>query len=179
MGEPRNALMSGYGMGGYDPRQVPRSDVLAERASILPIGIDIYGRAQWAVPNVLMAPYQAFWRAGDAAARGDWQGAGYAGAEAAGAAMVGGLGMPRPSGSIGMAGNPIPISSWHGPRAAALRQQQMQEALALMRQHPEKFMSGEGALLVDQLENAAGRMQFGPSVKPAPDGPGSVIPMRR
>lgn len=100
---------------GYAPRQVPRSNDLAERGSVLPIGRDIYGGNHWAVPGMIKSPVDAFWHAGDAGARGDWKGAGYAGAEAAGAAMTGALAMPRPAGSIGMSGTPkLPIKAFHG-----------------------------------------------------------------
>ncbi len=91
-------------MAWYEPGQVPRSNRLAERATLLPIGINTYGGAEWAVPNALMAPYEAFWGAGDAAARGDWREAGRAGLEAGGAAMTGGMAFTRPAGSLGMAG---------------------------------------------------------------------------
>lgn len=166
-------------MGGYGGRQIPRAGEITERLSVLPFGRDAYGRVQMAMPGLMHDGLQAFSNAGDAAARGDWRGAGYAGGQAAGMAMGGGMGLPRPSGSLGMAGNPIPMSSWHGPRAAALRQRQMDEALALMRANPEKFMPGSrGAPLVDQLEYAAKSMQFGPPVKQPPAAPGGVVGFR-
>lgn len=76
---------------GYTPSQVPRSNDLAERGNVLPIGLDIYGGKHWAVPGMVKGGWDAFWGAGDAAASGDWEGAGKAGIEAAGLAATGAL----------------------------------------------------------------------------------------
>lgn len=161
---------------------------VVRRGSILPTteysdGSADYLDMQSGIPGMLGSLLRgkgAIWDAGNKAAAGDWQGAGYSGGQAAGMAMSGGMGMARPTGSVGMAGNPIPISSWHGPRAAALRQRQMDEALALMRANPEKFMPGSrGAPLVDQLERAAQRYSFGDPVSPPPTAPGTVLPLRK
>lgn len=166
---------------GYGPSQIPSSNALAQRASILPIGIDVYGGAQWAVPGMIHDGWNAFWGAGDAAAAGDWQGAGRAGAQAAGMAMTGGMAMPRPANALASnGGRPTYLSEMHGARAAAYREQQKQEAIRLMRENAELFASHpEGFKILEQLERAAMRDSFGPSIKPPPVGGGSVLPFRR
>lgn len=76
------------------------------------------------------------------------------------------------------AGAVIPMSAASGVRAAALRSQQMKEALGLIRAHPEKFMAGEGRGVVDQLERAAQRYSFSPPIKPPAQQPASVLPFQ-
>ena len=94
-GTPQNPLMAGYRNGAPS---------VVRRATLLPLAEYDDGSTGLAVPGILQSPIDAFWNMGDAASIGDWQGAGYAGGEAAGAVLAGSMFARRPAGSVGAGG---------------------------------------------------------------------------
>mgnify|MGYP003385397579 CR=1 FL=1 len=94
------------------------NNLLMQRASVLPLAEYANGRVGPAVPGMLMDGWNAFWNAGDAASRGDWQGAGHAGAEAAGMAMVGSMPFAQRN-AVGIFGGRLAKTADHAALAKA------------------------------------------------------------
>ena len=182
-------LLKNSDMGGYSPQQ--SEPVVSRRGSLWPVTEYADGSSEWDANSGLSGHLMrgldnltsgrgSFWGAGDAAAQGDWRGAGHYAGDVAANIGTDGIAIPKPYGALGMSGGgPIYMSSAAGARAAAYRQKQWDEAIRLIKSQPEKFVEGTpGWKLIDDLERIFYTQSLGGPVKGKPSAPATILPFK-